>query len=432
MAREKPVINIAFIGHVDAGKSTTIGRLLYDSGAIDPQTIEKYRREAEAKGKAGFEFAYVMDGLKEERERGVTIDIAHKKFETPKYEITIIDCPGHKDFIKNMITGASQADAAVLVVDVNDHKAGRPQPQTQEHVFLARTLGINQLIVAINKMDTVNYSQEDYEKTKEMIANLIKMVGYDPSKVNFVPVASLKGDNIVKKSENMPWYNGPTLVEALDLLEAPNLDALAEEPLRLPIQDAYNITGVGLVPVGRVETGVMRPGDKVIVNPTGVIGEVKSIEMHHQAIPEARPGDNVGFNLKGVDKKAVRRGSVVGHPDNPPTVAEEFVAQIVVLNHPTMITVGYKPVVHCHTAQVACSIVEIIKKIDPRTGQEVTDENEKHFLRTGDAAIVRLKPEKDMCVETKAEFGRLGSFSMRDMGRTVAAGFVIEVKPKNN
>ncbi len=432
MAKEKPIINIAFIGHVDAGKSTTIGRLLYDSGAIDPQLIEKYRREAEAKGKAGFEFAYVMDGLKEERERGVTIDIAHKKFETPKYEITIIDCPGHKDFIKNMITGASQADAAVLVVDVNDHKAGAPQPQTKEHVFLAKTLGINQLIVAINKMDTVNYNQEDYEKTKEMISNLIKMVGYDPSKVPFVPVASLKGDNIVKKSENMPWYNGPTLVEALDLLEPPNLDELANKPLRLPIQDVYNITGVGLVPVGRVETGVMKPGDKVIVNPAGATGEVKSIEMHHQQIPEARPGDNVGFNLKGVDKKAIKRGSVIGHPDNPPTVAEEFTAQIVVLNHPTMITVGYKPVVHCHTAQVACTITEIVKKIDPRTGQEVTDENEKHFLRNGDAAVVKLKPEKDMCVEKVSEFGRLGRFSMRDMGQTVAAGFVIDVKPKNN
>ena len=427
MAKQKPVLNVAFIGHVDAGKSTTVGRLLYDSGAIDPQLLEKLKREAQERGKAGFEFAYVMDNLKEERERGVTIDVAHKKFETPKYEITIVDCPGHRDFIKNMITGASQADAAVLVVDVNDAKTGI-QPQTREHMFLARTLGIKQIAVAINKMDTVNYSQEEYEKMKKMLSEqLLKVLGYNPDQIDFIPTASLKGDNVVKRSENMPWYKGPTLVEALDKFQPP--EKPVNLPLRIPIQDVYSITGVGTVPVGRVETGILRPGDKVVFEPAGVSGEVKSIEMHHEQIPQAEPGDNIGFNVRGVSKKDIKRGDVCGHPDNPPTVAEEFTAQIVVLQHPTAITVGYTPVFHAHTAQVACTFIELLKKLDPRTGQ-VIEENPQ-FLKTGDAAIVKIKPTKPMVIENVREIPQLGRFAIRDMGMTIAAGMAIDVKAKN-
>ncbi|ACX73253.1 translation elongation factor EF-1, subunit alpha [Methanocaldococcus vulcanius M7] len=427
MAKQKPVLNVAFIGHVDAGKSTTVGRLLYDSGAIDPQVLEKLKREAQERGKAGFEFAYVMDNLKEERERGVTIDVAHKKFETPKYEVTIVDCPGHRDFIKNMITGASQADAAVLVVDVNDAKTGL-QPQTREHMFLARTLGIKQIAIAINKMDTVNYSQEEYEKMKKMLSDqLLKVLGYNPDQIDFIPTASLKGDNVVKRSENMPWYKGPTLVEALDKFQPP--EKPTNLPLRIPIQDVYSITGVGTVPVGRVETGILKPGDKVVFEPAGVQGEVKSIEMHHEQIPQAEPGDNIGFNVRGVSKKDIKRGDVCGHPDNPPTVADEFTAQLVVLQHPTAITVGYTPVFHAHTAQVACTFMELLKKLDPRTGQ-VIEENPQ-FLKTGDAAIVKIKPTKPMVIENVREIPQLGRFAIRDMGMTIAAGMAIDVKAKN-
>ncbi|HIP15713.1 MAG TPA: translation elongation factor EF-1 subunit alpha [Methanothermococcus okinawensis] len=427
MAKKKPVLNVAFIGHVDAGKSTTVGRLLLDSGAIDPQELEKLRREAEEKGKAGFEFAYIMDRLKEERERGVTIDVAHKKFESEKYEVTIVDCPGHRDFIKNMITGASQADAAILVVDVNDAKTGI-QPQTREHMFLIRTLGVNQLAVAINKMDTVNYSEEEYKKMKEMLSNqLLKILGYNPDNIHFVPTAAYHGDNVVKKSENMPWYNGPTLVEVIDTFNPP--EKPIDKPLRLPIQDVYSITGVGTVPVGRVETGVMRPGDKIVFEPAGVTGEVKSIEMHHEPIQQAEPGDNIGFNVRGVSKKDIKRGDVVGHPDNPPTVASEFTAQIVVLQHPTVITAGYTPVFHAHTAQVACTFAELLKKLNPATG-EVVEEN-PDYLKTGDAAIVKIVPTKPMVIENVREIPQLGRFAIRDMGMTVAAGMCIDVKPKN-
>ncbi|MEM3138731.1 MAG: translation elongation factor EF-1 subunit alpha [Archaeoglobaceae archaeon] len=422
MPKEKEHINVAFIGHVDHGKSTTIGRLLYEVGEIPEHIIEKYRKEAQEKGKATFEFAWVMDGLKEERERGLTIDVSHRKFQTDKYYITIVDCPGHRDFIKNMITGASQADAAVLVMDVVE----KVQPQTREHVFLARTLGINQLICLINKMDRVNFDKKEYEAAKDALSKLLKMVGYKVEEIPFIPASSYYGENITKKSAKMPWYNGPTLLEAFNLLKPP--EKLIDKPLRIPIQDVYSISGVGTVPVGRVESGVLKTGDKVVFEPAGVSGEVKSIEMHHEPIPEAYPGDNIGFNVRGVAKKDLKRGDVAGHPTNPPTVVKDFTAQIVVLQHPTAITVGYTPVVHAHTAQVACKFVQLIKKLDPRTGQ--AKEENPQFIKTGDAAVVKLEPTKPMVIERVKDIPPLGRFAIRDMGITIGAGMVLDVTPR--
>lgn len=424
MATDKPHMNLVVIGHVDHGKSTMVGRLLLDTGHIEPYLIEKYRKMAEEKGKATFEFAWVMDSLKEERERGLTIDVAHKKFTTDKYYFTIIDAPGHRDFVKNMITGTSQADAAVLVVSAVEG----PQAQTKEHIFLARTLGVNQMVVAINKMDALeeSYSEERYKKVKEDVATLLKTVGYKLDEVPIIPTSAFKGDNVVKKSENMPWYNGPTLLEALNNLKEP--PKAIDLPLRIPIQDVYSITGIGTVPVGRVETGVLRPGMKVIFMPSNKVGEVKSIEMHHEPLSEAVPGDNIGFNVRGIAKNDIRRGDVCGPVDNPPTVAKSFTAQIMVLNHPSVITVGYTPVFHCHTAQVACRFVELLKKLDPRTGA-VKEENPQ-FLKTGDAAIVRIEPTRPMVIERAKEFPPLGRFAIRDMGQTVAAGMCIDVEEK--
>ncbi|MCK5026097.1 MAG: translation elongation factor EF-1 subunit alpha [Nanoarchaeota archaeon] len=428
MAREKPHINIVFVGHVDHGKSTTVGRLLFDSGSIDEQAMRKLKEKAEELGKGGFEFAFVMDNLKEERERGVTIDLAHKKFETDKYYFTIIDAPGHRDFIKNMITGASQADAGVLVVAANDSVSA----QTKEHVYLSKTLGVNQMIVAINKMDIsgVDYSEEKYNKVKADVSELLTSVGYKPDEISFLAIASLQGDNIVKKSDKMPWYKGPTLLEAMDKINPP--EKPTGLPLRLPIQDVYNITGIGVVPVGRVETGVMKIGDKVMVVPgregKGVPGEVKSIEMHHEQFTEAEPGDNIGFNVRGIGKKDIQRGDVLGHADNVPTVATEFTAQMVVLNHPTVITVGYTPVFHIHTAQVACQVIAIEKKLNPATG-EVLAEN-PDFIKNGDAAIVRIKPVQPLVIEKQKEIPQLSRFAIRDSGSTVAAGMCIDLVKK--
>ncbi len=422
MATEKPHLNLAVIGHIDHGKSTTVGRLMFETGAVPPHIIENYRKEAESKGKGSFEFAWVMDSLKEERERGITIDIAHKRFDTAKYYFTVVDCPGHRDFVKNMITGASQADAALLVVAAPDGV----MEQTKEHVFLSRTLGITQLIVGINKMDAADYSEKRYNEVKEQLSQLLKMVGFKPSEVPFIPMSSFASVNISKKSPETPWYTGPTVLEALDLLKEPEKPTTL--PFRLPIQDVYSISGVGTVPVGRIETGVMKKGMKVAFMPANVNGEVKSIEMHHEEVPEALPGDNVGFNVRGVGKNDIRRGDVCGPVELPPTVAEEFTAQIVVLHHPSAITVGYTPVFHCHTSQIACTFTELVKKLDPRTGQ-VKEENPT-FLKTGDAAIVKIRPTRPMVIEKIKEIPQLGRFAIRDMGATIAAGMCIDIQAK--
>ena len=422
MAADKPHMNMAVVGHIDHGKSTTVGRLLFETGAVPAHVIENYRKEAESKGKGSFEFAWVMDNLKEERERGITIDIAHKRFDTPKFYFTIVDCPGHRDFVKNMITGASQADAALLVVAAPDG----PMEQTKEHVFLLRTLGVNQLIIGINKMDMVKYSEERYNEVVKEITNLIKIVGYKPADIHFIPMSAFVGDNIASKSEKTPWYKGVTLLQALDTLVPPELPTTL--PLRLPVQDVYSISGVGTVPVGRIETGTMNKGMKISFMPANKTGEVKSIEMHHEEMPEALPGDNIGFNVRGIGKNDIRRGDVCGPADAPPTVAEEFTAQIVVLHHPSALTVGYTPVFHCHTAQVACTFVELQKKLDPRTGQ-VKEENPT-FLKTGDAAIVKLRPVQPMVIEKIKEIPQLGRFAIRDMGSTIAAGMCIDITPK--
>ncbi len=426
MAAKKEHINLVFIGHVDHGKSTTVGRLLYDSGNIDEQAMRKLREKAEELGKGGFEFAFVMDNLKEERERGVTIDLAHKKFTTDKYEFTIIDAPGHKDFIKNMITGASQADAAVLVVAAPDSVMA----QTKEHVFLSRTLGVGQLIVAVNKMDMAHYEETRFNKVKEEISTLLKSVGYKPDVVQFVATASFLGENVVKKSDKMAWYKGPTLLEAINSLKTP--DRPTELPLRMPIQDVYNITGIGVVPVGRIETGIMKVGQKVVAVPgregKQVPGEIKTIEMHHEAIPEARPGDNVGLSVRGFTKKDIARGDVIGTPDSVPTVATEFTAQMVVLNHPSVITVGYTPVFHVHTAQVACQVISIEKKLNPATGEVLQEKPD--FIKNGDAAIVKIKPIQPLCIEKQKEIPQLARFAVRDSGATVAAGMCIDLVKK--
>jgi elongation factor 1-alpha len=419
---EKEHMNLAMIGHIDHGKSTLLGRLLTEAKVIDPHLVEEYRKKAEAMGKATFEFAWVMDTLKDERERGITIDVAHQRFDTDKFYYTIVDCPGHRDFVKNMITGTSQADAAVLVVDAKDGIMA----QTKEHVFLARTLGVSQLIVAINKMDRVNYDQKRYEELRKDILDLLKTVGYKEENVVFVPVSALAGDNVTKHSDKLKWFDGPTFSETLDLMKVP--EKPIQLPLRIPVQDVYTITGVGTVPVGRVETGKLKKGDKVIFNPPAMVGEVKTIEMHHEEIPEAIPGDNIGWNVRGISRTEIRRGDVCGHVDNPPTVADEFTAQIVVLQHPSAITVGYTPVFHCHTAQVASTVTEISKKLDPKTG--ATIEENPDYIKAGDAAVIKVKPTRPLVIERVKEIPQLGRFAIRDMGQTVAAGMVIDIKQK--
>ncbi|MFH1238060.1 MAG: translation elongation factor EF-1 subunit alpha [archaeon] len=419
MAKEKPGLNVVFVGHVDQGKSTCVGRVFYDGGAVSEQEMKKFKEEAAKHGKAGFEFAYVMDNLKEERERGVTINLSYKKLITKNYEVTIIDAPGHKDFVKNMITGASQADAAFLVVGCEDGV----QPQTKEHVWLLRTMGVSQLAVLINKMDVVNYDQAKFNKAVEDVTAVIKMAGYKTENTPFIPGSALMGEGISKKSvDKLGWYNGPTVLEQIDKFTPPSKPT--NLPMRMPIQDVYEITGIGTVPVGKIETGIMKIGMKVIVIPgrsgTGISGEVRSIEAHHEQQKEGEAGDNVGINIRGVGKKDMARGDVICDAANPAPIVEEFTAQVAIINHPTVIAKGYTPVFHVHTAQVPCQFVELVAKLDPASGQ--VSEEHPDFLKNGDVAIVRIKPIGNLVMESADKNPNMARFAIRDAGVTVAAG----------
>ena len=424
---DKPHLNMIITGHIDNGKSTTMGHFLMQLGVVDERTIQQHAEESEKTGKGDtFKYAWVMDNIKDERERGITIDLAFQKFETPKYFFTLIDAPGHRDFVKNMITGASEADCAVLVLSAKEGEtdtAVAPGGQAREHAFLLKTLGVNQIIIAINKMDDSNYSEDAFKKAKEKGEKLIKSVGFKLDAVPFVPVSGWKGDNLVKKSENLKWWTGKTLLETFDDFTLP--EKPVGKPLRVPIQDVYTITGVGTVPVGRVETGKMKAGDKIVIMPSGAPGEIKSIETHHTEMPSAEAGDNIGFNLRGVEKKDIKRGDVMGTPDAPPKVAKEFRAQIIIIHHPTALAPGYTPVMHAHTTQVAATITAFESKINPATGA-VEEENPK-FLKVGDSAIVKIKPVRPTCIESFQEFPEMGRFALRDMGATIAAGIVKEI-----
>ncbi|KAA8569117.1 hypothetical protein EYC84_000787 [Monilinia fructicola] len=365
MGKEKTHINVVVIGHVDSGKSTTTGHLIYKCGGIDKRTIEKFEKEAAELGKGSFKYAWVLDKLKAERERGITIDIALWKFETPKYYVTVIDAPGHRDFIKNMITGTSQADCAVLIIAAG---TGEWTPPSGPRIVT--------------------------KKSSRRPPTSSRKVGYNPKTVPFVPISGFNGDNMIDNSTNCPWYKGwekeakggakstgKTLLEAIDAIDPPSRPT--DKPLRLPLQDVYKIGGIGTVPVGRVETGIIKA--------------VKSVEMHHEQLAEGVPGDNVGFNVKNVSVKEIRRGNVAGDSkQDPPKGAESFNAQVIVLNHPGQVGAGYAPVLDCHTAHIACKFAELLQKIDRRTGKSMEDSPK--FIKSGDAAIVKMVPSKPMCV----------------------------------
>ncbi len=419
---EKPHINLVTIGHVDHGKSTMVGHLMVEHGDVPEQVIKKFEDMGE-KGKT-FKYAWIMDRLKEERERGLTIDLMHQKFESSKNFFTVIDAPGHRDFVKNMITGASQADATVLVVAADDGV----MTQTREHAALAFTLGVQQVIVLINKMDRVEYKQDVYEEVKADVKKLLASIGYGPKADQFpyIPASAFHGKNLTSRSKEMKWYKGPILMEALDTIEPPKKST--GKPLRIPVQDVYTITGVGTVPVGRVESGVLKVGSKVVFMPSDVTGEVKSIEEHHENIPEAEPGDNIGFNVRGLGRGDIHRGDVVGTPDNPPTVAKEFIGKVVVLEYPTAITAGYTPVFHCHTSQVAVTFIELMQTLDPKTGEP--KEKNPATIKKGDVAIVKFKPTRPLVIESASDIPELSRFAIRDQGQTIGAGVCTEITEK--
>lgn len=432
MPKDKIHISLVVIGHVDAGKSTTTGHLIYKCGGVNKHTIERYEKEAAEIGKSSFKYAWVLDTLKAERERGVTIDISMWKFESPKYQFTVIDAPGHRDFIKNMITGTSRADIALLVIDsvCGDFEASwGAAGQTKEHALLAITLGVDQMIVAINKMDASQYDGIRYIEIKDEVSTYLWSIGYKPAKVQFVPISGWLGENLIDRSANMEWYKGPVLLEALDLIDPPV--RLVNKPLRLPIQEVYKIGGIGAVPVGRVETGILKPRMQITFGPTGITTEVKAIETSLSGLSEASPGYNVGFSCKDLQFEDVKRGYVASNTrEDPCKPVDTFQAHIIITSHPGHILNGYSPVLDCHTCHIASRFKNIDAKLSRRTGH-VLEENPK-FLKAGDACLVTMEPLKPMVVEAFRDYPPLGRFALRNLRQNVGIGVIKAVTKKES
>jgi elongation factor 1-alpha len=447
----KTHLGVVVCGHVDAGKSTTTGRLLFEMGGIDQRTLDKLQAEADSHGKSSFAFAYYLDNNKEERERGVTINCNTKEFFTDTKHYTIVDAPGHRDFIKNMISGAAQADAALILVPAEaggfetaiqkeDRKAGKVQGQTRQHARLCKLLGIEQIIVGINKMDTCNWSEDRYNEIKSNMEEMLKKIGYKPSRIPFIPYSGFHGDYLTKPSDKASWYKGwkvPvsktetvegfTVVEALEkMIRQPKRKVDAE--FRMPVNGIYKIRGVGDVIAGRIEQGVVKEGDEVVFVPSGAKGKVFSIEMHHKRYPQATPGDNVGICVKGLSKdNMVQTGDVMLPASNSNVRVKSFKAMISVQEHPGQLKIGFTPGVYVRAGRCACKMSEISWKMHPKrtNGEKIEGAT---FIETGDQAEVTFEPSAPFYLEKYADCAGLGRVAIMDSNQLVMLGKVVDVE----
>lgn len=451
---QKQHVSIVICGHVDSGKSTTTGRLLYELGGINEREMEKLRKEAEILGKSSFAFAFYMDRCEEERKRGITIQCTTKEFFTDKLHYTVIDAPGHTDFIRNMISGASQADVGLLMVPADagfgvaiqkgDHKNNEIQGQTRQHARLLNLLGVKHLIVGINKIDSAGYKEERYNEIRDEMKNVLQRVGWRKDfvekNVAFLPISGWVGDNLIKKSDNMPWWNGQdievngekchiiTLLDALNNIQKP--ERKFDVPLRAAVSGVYNIKGVGTVVTARLEQGVVKPGDEVVFlpkntssNPCG--GKIFSIEMHHKSISQAEPGDNVGLNVKGLDKNYLPEAGdiMILKKDTTLKACKEFTVQAQVLEHPNELKVGYCPLAYVRTARSACKLKKIVWKMGKETGgQKITD---AVSLKSGDVCELVFEPLHPFVVEKFTDTEGLGRVALFEGNQVQMIGKVI-------
>jgi elongation factor 1-alpha len=441
----KPSLHILACGHVDTGKSTTFGHLLVLTGGITRSEIESATTEAETIGKqtgknmATFKFAFTLDTSPDERKRGVTIDLKRRTLETTRFRFVLLDGPGHSDFVRNMITGASIADVAILFTSAKEgefetsirsaaESSTRTPGQTREHCQLCKVFGVEQAIVVVNKMDQVDWSQSRFQIVSEAIVSLLDDVGFRSSTTQVVPVSGLTGDNLVSPSENMNWCKGPTLLQALDNLHLPKTALAHKLPLRIPIQKVLRVQGIGHVVLGRVETGILHIGDSVGVQPGGSEGYVRSIQMWHKDVNEAWPGDGVGINIRGMNPTFLKPGSVLCDRQFPVKIASPsnlIEAEIVVFDHFGSIRAGNFPTLFAHTGRVPCRIVGLEAKLDQRS-MEIVDDRPS-ILRNGDVGLIRIAPLHPFAIERYVDFPQLGRFALRDNGKTIAAGRVSEI-----
>jgi len=410
-----PKINLVVIGHKDHGKSTLIGRLLYDSNAIPEQKLQEVEAELKKAGDEGFRFAFLLDTLEEERRGGLTIDIMQTPFKTKKYTYTIIDCPGHREFIKKMLTGASQADAAVLVVSVKEGI----EAQTKQHTFLVKTLGISQLVVAINKMDRVGYQENIFVETCEALDETLRSMGFD--NVPKVPISAFNGDNVFVKSQNMKWYKGLTLIGTLDDAVKP-VQLPLNKPLRGCVQDVYKLEDNEIV-ICKIETGILEAGKTICFSPSGKKGTVKSIQMFGNQLEKAVPGDSVGLIIKEVQD--IQRGEVISYLENPAKRAKGFTAEIILFSD-TEIRNGDVHTIRCGTAEKKCKVEEILTEIDPVN--LIILATSPKTLKKGNVGEVKFSSLESLSIENYSEYPPLGRFVIEGKKGPLGAGIVLNVE----
>lgn len=409
-----PRINLVVVGHKDHGKSTLIGRLLYDSKAIMKQKLDEIKTELKQSGKK-FEFAFLLDSLEEERKGGLTIDIMHTPFKSKKYLYTIIDCPGHKEFIEKMLTGASEADAAVLVVSAKEGI----QDQTRQHAFLIKTLGIKQLVVAVNKLDSVDYQENKYKQTCEELKPVLHSLGYQ--NVDMTPISAMKGDNIFKKSEKIPWYKGSTLIETLDKKVIP-IKLPLNKPLRGVVQDIYPYENDQMIVACKIETGILTPKREVVFNPSRKKALLKKILVFGSEATKAEPGDSVGLILE--DTTDIERGEVLSYPQNQPQNVKNFVAEVILFSD-LQIKNGDVLTIHYGTAEKKCKVTKILTEIDP-VNLDICSKNPK-MLDSETVGEIKLSALEPVSIEKYSDFPELGRFVIEGKKGTVAAGIVLDI-----
>lgn len=425
----KDLLNLVVIGHVDAGKSTLMGHLLYQMGVVNKRAMHKYEQESKKRGKGSFAFAWVLDETEEERTRGVTMDIAQTAFETPHKQITLLDAPGHKDFIPNMITGAAQADVAILVVNATrgEFETGfESGGQTREHALLARSLGVSQLLVAVNKMDTVDWSQSRYDDIVKKLGLFLKQAGYKDIDLSYIPCSGLGGENLTKavsEPKLASWYKGSTLVEQIDKFKA--VERPMDKPFRLIISDVFKGLGSGFSVVGRVSSGSVQAGDRVLVQPAGDLAVVKAVTMDDSDNTCGFAGDHVTVVLTGMDMAHVNVGSVLCDPQNPIKSAMRIRARIVIFNLELPITRGFTVVFHYQSITEPAIIKRLNCQLNKNTGEVI--KNKPKCLVKNSSAVVEIEFERPVCLEMYKDYKDLGRFMLRQGGHTIAAGLVEEV-----
>ncbi|XP_022131690.1 HBS1-like protein isoform X3 [Momordica charantia] len=424
-------LNLAIVGHVDSGKSTLSGRLLHLLGRVSQKEMHKYEKEAKSQGKGSFAYAWALDESAEERERGITMTVGVAYFDSKRYHVVVLDSPGHKDFVPNLISGATQADAAILVIDasVGAFEAGldSSKGQTREHVQLIRSFGVDQIIVAVNKLDVVKYSKDRYDFIKLQLGTFFRSCGYKDSSLTWIPLSAMANQNLVtapSDAQFLSWYRGPNLLEAIDSLQPPTRDF--SKPLLMPVCDVIKSLSLGQVSAcGKLEAGALQSGSKVLVMPSGDKGTVRTLERNSQACKIARAGDNVTVTLQGVEASSVMAGGVLCHPDFPVAVAKHLELKILTLEFATPILIGSQLEVHVHHAKEAARVARIVSLIDSKTGKVA--KKAPRCLSAKQSAVIEVVLPSPVCVEAFSTSRALGRVFLRALGRTIAVGIVTQL-----